>query len=377
MELLSMETTISYKYELDTPCLMVDIDILEQNIQTMQNAARAAGKNIRPHAKTHKCSILAKKQIRAGAVGVCAAKISEAEMLVDAGIKEVLVTGPVVTARKIERLVAILKKDPTVMVVVDHADNARMLDGALAVENLSMGILLDIDAGMGRTGIQPASALELAEQILQYKHLRLKGIQAYVGFVQHIQAYDERKRASLECMQKAAGVFRKLNKKHRACTIFSGAGTGTYDIDVNIPELTELQVGSYTVMDAEYLNIGSKDDPGRFSAFRPALTLFTTVVSVNRQEFVTVDAGLKSIYRHGGDPFVITREFTSLKYDWFGDEYGKLIGQDHAKLPELGTVLELVTSHCDPTINQFDYFYIAKGDKVIDKWPIDLRGKSQ
>ena len=372
-----MDTTTINKYDLDTPCLTIDIDLLEQNIQTMQSAARAAGKNIRPHAKTHKCSILAKKQIQTGAIGVCAAKISEAEMLVDAGIREVLVTGPVVTAGKIEWLMEILKKDPTVMIVVDHVDNARMIDKALAAQHLSMGVLLDIDAGMGRTGIQPESALELAEQIIQSKQLRLKGIQAYVGFVQHIQAYEERKKASLECMQKAAGVFRKLKKKHRACTIFSGAGTGTYDIDVNIPELTELQVGSYAVMDAEYLNIGSKDDPARFSAFRPALTLLTTVVSVNRQEFVTVDAGLKSIYRHGGDPFVITREFTGLKYDWFGDEYGKLISEDSAKLPELGTVLELVTSHCDPTINQFDYFYITKEDKVIDKWPIDLRGKSQ
>jgi D-serine deaminase-like pyridoxal phosphate-dependent protein len=361
-----MEPTISCKYELDTPCLTIDIDILEQNIQTMQEAAQ-----------THKCSILAKKQIRAGAVGVCAAKISEAEMLVDEGIHEVLVTGPVVTAGKIERLVTILKKDPTVMVVVDHADNARMIDEALAVENLSMRVLLDIDVAKGRTGIQPEAALELAEQIIKYKHLQLKGIQAYVGFVQHIHSYDERKKASLECMQKAAGVFRKLKEIHSACTIFSGAGTGTYDIDVNIPEFTEMQVGSYTVMDSEYWNIGSKDDPECFSTFRPALTLLTTVVSVNQQEFVTVDAGLKSIYRHGGDPFVITREFTGLKYDWFGDEYGKLISEDGAKLPELGTVLELVTSHCDPTINQFDCFYITKGDKVIDKWPIDLRGKSQ
>ena len=127
-----METTTINKYDLDTPCLTIDIGILEQNIQTMQATIRAAGKNIRPHAKTHKCSILAKKQIQAGAIGICTAKVSEAETLVDAGIREVLVTGPVVTARKIERLVAILKMDPMVMVVVDHADNARMLDEALA-----------------------------------------------------------------------------------------------------------------------------------------------------------------------------------------------------------------------------------------------------
>jgi D-serine deaminase-like pyridoxal phosphate-dependent protein len=178
-------------------------------------------------------------------------------------------------------------------------------------------------------------------------------------------------------MQRAAALFRNLKEKERTCTIFSGAGTGTYDIDIQIPELTELQVGSYAVMDAEYLNIGVKDDPARFVDFQPALTLLTTVVSVNHSEFVTVDAGLKSLYRHGGVPFVISPGFTDLRYEWFGDEYGKLIAKDGGNLPPLGTVLELVTSHCDPTINQFDCFYITRGEKVVDRWPIDLRGKSQ
>jgi D-serine deaminase-like pyridoxal phosphate-dependent protein len=178
-------------------------------------------------------------------------------------------------------------------------------------------------------------------------------------------------------MQRAAELFRNLKEKEQACTIFSGAGTGTYDIDIQIPELTELQVGSYAVMDAEYLNIGVKDDPTRFVDFQPALTLLTTVVSVNHPELVTVDAGLKSLYRHGGIPFVISPGFTDLRYEWFGDEYGKLSREGSGNLPQLGTVLELVTSHCDPTINQFDRLYITRGEKVIDQWPIDLRGKSQ
>jgi D-serine deaminase-like pyridoxal phosphate-dependent protein len=178
-------------------------------------------------------------------------------------------------------------------------------------------------------------------------------------------------------MQRAADLFSNLNEKERACTIFSGTGTGTYDIDIQIPALTEPQVGSYAVMDAEYLNIAAKDDPVRFSDFQPALTLLTTVVSVNHPEFATVDAGLKSLYRHGGAPYVISAGFTDLRYEWFGDEYGKLNRQDGGNLPQLVTVLELVTAHCDPTINQFDCFYITQGEKVIDPWPIDLRGKSQ
>jgi D-serine deaminase-like pyridoxal phosphate-dependent protein len=367
----------SNKYELDTPCLTIDIDSLNENLAKMQTAVRSAGKNLRPHAKTHKCSLLAREQIRAGAVGICAAKISEAEALADAGVTGILVTGPVVTGPKIERLAAVLEKDPTVMVVVDHPANVGRLDEAMQARRLTLDVLLDIDVGMGRTGVRPEFALELADHIVRAKNLRLKGIQAYAGFVQHIQAYPERKKASMECMRQAAGVFVKLREREPACTIFSGTGTGTYDIDIQIAELTELQVGSYAVMDAEYLNIAAHDDPLSFSDFKPAMTLLTTVVSTNRPDFVTVDAGLKSLYRHGGTPFVVTPGFTDLKYDWSGYEYGKLIRTQAGRLPRLGAVLEVVTAHCDPTINQFDCFYVTRGETVIERWPIDLRGKSQ
>ena len=372
-----MTNTKDYKYELDTPCLIIDIDILERNLSNMQATAHAAGKNLRPHAKTHKCSLLAKKQIEAGAIGVCAAKVSEAEALTDAGIQGILITGPVVTASKIERLAAILKKDSTAMVVVDDAENVRRLDAKMKGYGLLLDVLLDVDVGLGRTGVLPESVMEMAEKITHCSNLRLKGIQAYAGFVQHIRSYPERKEASLECMQRAADLFCNLKEKERGCTIFSGSGTGTYDIDIHIPEQTELQVGSYAVMDAEYWNIAAKTDPARFVDFQPALTLLTTVVSVNHRQFVTVDAGLKSLYHHGGVPFVITPGDTDLRYEWFGDEYGKLIRSDGGNLPQLGTVLELVTSHCDPTINQFDCLYITQGEKVVDRWPIDLRGKSQ
>ena len=372
-----MATTKDTKYELDTPCLTIDIDILERNLTNMQATARAAGKNIRPHAKTHKCSLLARKQIEAGAIGVCAAKVSEAEVLADAGIQGILITGPVVSAPKIERLAAILKKDSTAMAVVDHPENIRRLDETMKGRGLSLDVLLDIDVGLGRTGVLPESALELAEEITHCSNLRLKGIQAYAGFVQHIRSYPERKKASLECMQRAADLFCNLKEKEQGCTIFSGSGTGTYDIDIHIPEQTELQVGSYAVMDAEYWNIAAKTDPARFVDFQPAMTLLTTVVSANHPQFITVDAGLKSLYQNGGVPFVISPGFTDLKYEWFGDEYGKLIRSNGGNLPQLGAVLELVTSHCDPTINQFDCLYITQGEKVVDRWPIDLRGKSQ
>ena len=365
------------KHELDTPCLVIDLDIIDDNIQKMQVFARTHGKQLRPHAKTHKCSIIARKQIENGAIGVCAAKISEAEGLVAQGIAGVLVTGPVVTDWKIKRLLDCLEKAPSLMVVVDNLENVKLLHDALRNRKLSLDVLLDIDVGLQRTGVSPDNALELARRIAGFHSLRLRGIQAYAGQVQHIKGYDARRQVSLHCMQKAAGVFSQLRKAGIPCEIFTGAGTGTYDIDVRVPDLTELQVGSYVLMDAEYMGIGSAQSPERFSDFRPALSLLTAVVSVNQKGFVTVDAGLKALYKHGGTPIVLSPHASGLQYDWFGDEYGRLSFQVAQNAPRLGDVIELVVSHCDPTINQFDCFYVTQSDKVVDTWTIDLRGKCQ
>jgi D-serine deaminase-like pyridoxal phosphate-dependent protein len=372
-----MKTSVQNKFDLDTPCLVLDMDVLEHNLQKMQTVANRTGKNLRPHAKTHKCSELAKRQIEVGASGVCAAKVSEAEALLKAGLSGILITGPVATPKKIKRLVDILAKDPSLMTVVDHRKSIALLDAELRERGQSMDVLLDVDVGLHRTGVRPSNALELADDILSRPSLRLRGIQAYAGQVQHIRSYDARRSASLKCLGEAVSVIRELRATVESCTIFSSSGTGTFDIDLAIPEVTELQVGSYTCMDMEYLAIGSAEDATRFASFDPALRLLTTVVSRNQKGFVTVDAGLKSLYKHGGVPAIIGSEHSEMVYDWFGDEYGKVICSDKVELPSIGTVLELVTSHCDPTINLFDRYYLTRGAEVIDVWPIDLRGCSQ
>ena len=175
----------------------------------------------------------------------------------------------------------------------------------------------------------------------------------------------------------AAAVFKHLQARDEACTIFSASGTGTATIDLAWPELTELQAGSYVLMDAEYLAIESTDGSDT-PDYHPALTMLTTVVSGPYGRQVTVDAGLKALYRDGGRPRVLNPEYARLQYDWFGDEYGKLAAPNRvALLPELGAVLELVVSHCDPTVNLFDGYYITRAGKVADVWPIDLRGRCQ
>jgi D-serine deaminase-like pyridoxal phosphate-dependent protein len=372
-----MNTSVQNKSDLDTPCLVLDLDILEKNLEKMQADTGRAGKNLRPHAKTHKCSALAQKQIEAGAIGVCAAKISEAEALVKAGIDGILITGPVATPKKVRRLVELLAAAPSLMAVVDDRESIDLLAAALHERNMSMDVLIDLDVGLHRTGVSPANALELASHILYHPTLRLRGIQAYAGQVQHIRSYEDRKIESHQCLQEAVSVFHELKAVAETCTIFSASGTGTFDIDLTIPETTELQVGSYVCMDAEYLAIGSAEDSTQFTSFGPALRLLTTVVSRNQKGFVTVDAGLKSLYRDGGIPQIIGSEYAGMEYAWYGDEYGKVTCPDDSKTLSIGATLELVTSHCDPTINLFDRFFLTRGDEVVGTWRIDLRGCSQ
>jgi D-serine deaminase-like pyridoxal phosphate-dependent protein len=374
---MNMKKTSSLKSDLDTPCLILDLDILEVNLQKMKDLARKAGKSLRPHAKTHKCSALAKRQIEMGAIGVCAAKLSEAEALIAAGLNGILITGPVTTKSKIDRIVSLLAKAPSLIVAIDNPEAVKMLGAALRENGLSMDVLVDIDIGLKRTGVAPANAIAFADHVISQRNFRLRGIQAYAGHVQHIKSYDDRKNKSLGCLAEAAAVFKKLRSKLGSSPIFSASGTGTHDIDLAVPETTELQVGSYACMDAEYMAIGSDADESRFTAFAPALRLLTTVVSANQKGFVTVDAGLKSLYRDGALPQVLGHEGHGLRYDWFGDEYGKISYDETTPPPAVGEIFELVTSHCDPTVNLFDRFHLTSGDEVVGSWAIDLRGCSQ
>ena len=374
------------KYDLDTPCLVIDLDTLDENLEKMQARATAAGKNLRPHAKTHKCSTLAQRQIDKGAIGVCVAKVSEARPLVEAGVKGILITGAPAAEKKAEQAVCLFQRSPDLMVTVDHPRNIDLLEKYLSAPpspsglkpGLKMGVLVDIDVGSRRTGVPADGAHALARRVMASSFLTLKGIQAYAGHVQHIKGYEERKKASTGSLKQATEVFDRLRREAPSCTLFSASGTGSSDIDLNIPEQTELQVGSYALMDADYGAIESVESEALLSLYRPALSLLTTVVNVSHETHVTVDAGLKSLYRDGGRPVVTSRGFEGLVYDWFGDEYGRLSpGAEPGPLPRLGGVLELIVSHCDPTVNQFDRFYITREDEVVDSWPIDLRGKSQ
>lgn len=359
------------KYQLDTPSLVIDLDKLTHNIIRMQAFAKAKNILVRPHAKTHKCSKIAQLQLKHGAAGICAAKVSEAYELAKTGVTGILISSPVVTENKISTLLKVLELAPETLLVVDNIDNAILLNSTMMVNNKTLNVLLDIDSGQLRTGVSPDKAVELATQIDQLSHLNFMGIQCYAGHMQHIKDFDERKAQSTAVLQRAGQIKQQLLQTGIACHIQTGSGTGTFFMDADIDTVTEIQPGSYTVMDKEYLDITFAD-----GAFEQAMTMLTTVISTNHNTHVTVDAGTKAMYVVDTKPQV--KKPNGLNYDWvFGDEHGKITAKEGFELPKLGEVLELVVAHCDPTINLFDHVYITQNDIVIDRWEINLRGKAQ
>jgi D-serine deaminase-like pyridoxal phosphate-dependent protein len=361
-----------HKTSLNTPALVIDRTKLLNNIHRMQSFAKARNIKVRPHAKTHKCTKVAQLQIEAGCIGICVTKVSEAYELAKNGIKGILITSPIVASNKIQILLEVLKIAPDTMLVVDNLENAEKINKLLAENNLILNILLDIDGGIGRTGVSFSDAFEVAKKLKQLSNFKFRGIQCYAGHIQHIKDLDLRAKASREVLLKAGKIKQELVDAGIECNIQTGSGTGTFSIDADISSVSEIQPGSYTVMDQEYANI--EFDGGKFL---PAMTMLSTVISVNNLAHVTVDAGTKAMYKVDTRPTIVNRQ--NLIYDWdgFGDEHGKVMAINGGKLPQLGEVLELVVGHCDPTINLFDKFFITENDVVVDCWSIDLRGKCQ
>jgi D-serine deaminase-like pyridoxal phosphate-dependent protein len=363
------------RFALDTPALIVDLDALERNIAAMAAAARAAGVALRPHAKTHKSVRIAEMQVAAGALGICCATLGEAETMVDGGLPGVHITSPVVTPPKIARLMALNKRaERGLSVVVDHPENLAALDRAASAAARPLAVLVDFSAGHGRTGCaDEAELLRLARAAVAAEALEFRGIQSYSGNLQHIARRAERRVRTLAELERLGGMLRRLQESGIAVPIVSGAGTGTFDLDPEARILTELQVGSYIFMDVDYLR--ALKDGRNAPPFETALFVATSVVSVNAPGYVTCDAGLKCFATDGPAPEPAAGAPPGSRYEFFGDEHGKLVLPPGAPRPPLGAILECVTPHCDPTVNLHDVYHLVRGDTLVDLWPVDARGK--
>jgi 3-hydroxy-D-aspartate aldolase len=360
--------------EVDTPALLVDLDALEYNIDRMAGAAAAAHVRLRPHAKSHKCAQIALLQVASGAVGICCQKVSEAESMVvgaRGGVGDVLVSNEIVDPRKLSRLAALAMR-ARLSVCADDAGAVDALNAAAAEYAVTIGVLVEIDAGGDRCGVDPGEpALRLAGHIASKSHLRFGGLQAYQGRAQHIRVASEREGAA-RAAASAAGRTRDLLARHGIpCGVITGGGTGTWPQDAASGVYTELQAGSYIFMDADY-RANRTAEGGDYREFRQSLFIYTQVMSMPGRHYVVLDAGLKAVAVDEGMP--VPDGLPGVPYVRPSDEHGMLDVRATPRVLRLGEKLRLVPGHCDPTVNLYEWLVAVRGDQVEAVWPVVARG---
>jgi D-serine deaminase-like pyridoxal phosphate-dependent protein len=363
------------KWDLDTPALIVDLDKLERNIAKMQRVCTANKIGVRPHAKTHKCAAIAKLQLAAGAIGICTAKLSEAEALFAAGVDKILMTTSNLPPAKIRRAMALKKRYPGFIQAVDWDQNARDLQEAARAAGVVADVVIDVAVGT-RSGIPPGEdAINLARLVDQQPNLKLRGMLAYDGGAQHVHTFAERKARALKNIEEHARTFEKMKAGGLNTEIFSGGGTGTYNIYHEVPGFTDVQVGSYVFMDMQYIVIGNADGQPVYDDFEPSLTVLATVVNNRFPGRLTTDAGAKALTINVPRAGVIGEP--GMDYNAGSDEFGSITFKEARKAWKMGDKMELIVPHCDPAVNLYDYLYGIRNDRVEKVWEITARGHSQ
>ena len=357
---------------LNTPVLLIDLDAFERNVAAMAAFATAHRLRLRPHAKTHKCAEIARRQVDAGAVGVCCAKLGEAEEIAAGGIASILITSPVVSPQAIQRLITLNEKIADLQVAVDNPANAEAL--AAATTGKPLKVLIDIDPGIRRTGVASAeAAVTLAQKIGSLPALTFTGVQYYCGRQQHIESYAERRTEIIDRTDYLRTIIAALTEAGYPPAIISGGGTGTHKIDVELGLLNELQTGSYVFMDRQYneCDITGEGTPG----YDTSLLIDARVVSANTPGLGTIDAGFKAMATDGGPPTVLSGAPVGAAFHFMGDEHGLVLFGDVS--PPIGEIVTLAVPHCDPTVNLYDFYHVVRGDTLVDMWRIEGRGRSR
>ncbi len=356
-----------------TPALLVDLDVLDRNLATMAALVANTGIKLRPHVKTHKNPLIAHRQIAAGAVGVCCAKVSEAEVMVYNGVPDVHVTTAAVQPEKIRRLIA-LARQARVQVVADSVRNVHDLSEAAAAANVTLGILIEIDVGQHRCGLDPGpAAAVMADAVARLPGLAFRGLQGYHGALQQTVDRDKRAADIRHALNLLLETADRVRRRGHAVEVLTGGGTGSSKIDIALHGLTELQPGSYVFMDCTYNRI-HWDATGAPAPFGNALSILTSVVSCAAPDRIVVDAGWKAASSDSGMPTV--KGIPGATFSFAGDEHGKLSLSEGTSL-SAGDKLELIPSHCDTTVNLYDHYVCVRDGKVEAHWPVAARGKTQ
>jgi D-serine deaminase-like pyridoxal phosphate-dependent protein len=363
---------------LATPALTLELGVFERNLAHMAETCATAGVALRPHAKTHKCAAIAQRQIEAGAVGICCAKLGEAEAMAEAGIGDILITSPVVTEAGLDRIVALAGRCASLAVVADDTDVIAQLADKAQAAGRTVTVLVDIDPGMHRTGVAtPEQAVACARAIRESNALAYGGAQFYAGHVQHLEAFETRKQVCDFLAPQLAAALEALDAADLAPPKVTGGGTGSHALDLAGGVFTELQAGSYVFMDVEYNAVALREGEAR--PFETALFVLTTVISANARDkgLVTTDGGFKAFSTDGPKPEITGGAPAGATYEFMGDEHGAVIFDKALDGPALGGQVACVTPHCDPTVNLYDVIHVLDGDTLVDIWPVTARGRSQ
>ena len=361
--------------DIQTPCLILDLDALERNVRKMGDYAREHGMRHRVHGKMHKSVDVARLQVElGGACGVCCQKVSEAEVFARGGIKDVLVSNQVRDPAKIDRLARMPKLGARTICCVDDLANVADLSEAAQRHGTQIECLVEIDCGAGRCGVTTTPAVvEIAKAIEAAPGLKFSGIQAYQGAMQHLDSYDERKAKIAVAVAMVKDAVDTLKIEGIDCDIVGGGGTGSYYFESTSGVYNELQCGSYAFMDADYGRIldqdGNRIDQGEWEN---ALFILTSVMSHAKADKAIVDAGLKAQSVDSGLPVIFGRDDVS--YVKCSDEHGVVM--DPQGVLKVNDKLRLVPGHCDPTCNVHDWYVGVRDGKVETLWPVSARGKA-
>jgi 3-hydroxy-D-aspartate aldolase len=358
---------------LETPALILDIDAMDANIAAMAEHAAGRGYGLRPVVKIHKSVDIARRQVAAGALGVCCATLEEAETMVDAGIPGVLLFTPVVSAHKLDRLAALHARATGLLVAADDASIVTEMGTRCRGADHPLDVLVDVEVGGNRTGVGEGDAVALALHIAETDGVSFAGVQAYVGRHQHIGDYPTRRAQSVEYLAPVKRVLDALASVDLTPRVISGGGTGTHDFDSDLGPLTEIQAGSYVFMDVNYDGVVLRQDGP--VPFQHALFVRTSVISVARQSVAITDAGIKELDMIFGleHPRIVSGVSPDATYSLVGDDMGRIDLRPSDGTPALGTAIEVVPPHCYQTLFMYPYYHVVKNDSLVDIWPIVAR----
>ncbi|HNB22590.1 MAG TPA: DSD1 family PLP-dependent enzyme [Candidatus Melainabacteria bacterium] len=353
---------------IDTPCLIVDMDLVDKNLQKLFSRFREIGVKVRPHLKTVKSPEFAKLLLKAGASGVCVAKVSEAEVMADAGIEDILITTEMIGQPKLERLEKLIKAHPQIKVVIDSFAGAQAMEETASRAGVTIKVLIEMNVGQNRAGVEAGQpALKLANEISRCAHLQLIGVQGYEGHLQLLTSEHERKELCAGAMEKLMSTVLLLRQNGHEIEVITTGGTGTAEYCASAGA-NEVQPGSFVFMDGAYRRaIGTK--------YENALSLVATVISKPNENRCVIDAGFKSLSTDSGNAEL--KSHSTLTYRPAGDEHGIIESTESSLGLNIGDRVELIPSHIDTTVNLHDYYYCHRQGKIESVWKLSARGKVQ